>query len=125
MFLLYIMGCVHVCRMQSKEAVVNRKKVRVEKPVFMFGLRVVDAEYTDEADVFLYDMEAEYALGGITAQAFHDSPRIQEVIKSAFDSCIDRQIYLDFYIWSYKVPRQKDGSVGVEELDLDASKQAK
>ena len=89
----------------------NRKRVRVDRPVFMFGVHVVDAECTEEADVFLYAEEAEYALGGITAEQFARDPHVREVVRGALGGCIREGIFMDFYLWSYRVPRGREPGV--------------
>jgi hypothetical protein len=43
---------------------------------FKFSVTVADNE--NEADVFVLDQDAEYFLGGITAEEFHNDARIRE-----------------------------------------------
>ena len=86
---------------------VHRGKSRNKQtqPVFMFTLRVADS--SGETDVVCYDKEAEFLLGGVSAEAFSQRDVLRSTVENTLQDCINSKITMDFYLWSYKIIHSK------------------
>ena len=101
---------MYLCTDRMQDIKVPGKRKKVSRPVFMFTLRVADN--SGETDVLCYDNEAEYMLGGITAEDFLNQEKIRSTIENTFTECINSNISMDFNLWSYRMLQNHNNQRG-------------
>ena len=85
------------------------------RPVFAFSLKVIDA--SGAAEVLCFDREAEHLLG-TSAATFRRNGGVRDAVQEALEHCVDSQLPMDMYLWSYQLPLAKDPA-GAQGRDKD------
>jgi len=79
--------------------------ITTKVPTYMFTIHISDD--SDETDVIVHDTEGQYFLGGSkgpNATKFIGSEKHQEDAENRLKEYISNMKFIDFYLWTYKVP---------------------